>query len=292
MDLVTALLEWIGGGLLIVLAVAIGVLVHRQRQRGSHHVGGTRRPSFAEVDGARVTTLAGGNAEPEPEPDRLGYDDGPLPEPEPLALASPPLAAEPGPDPLDLEARRRFYPGEPGNVRLAGPPMINIVAGGVFRENVEPVTLRDWLAKYHPKRQTVWDEVVVEFYNRAAKVPPVASYFGLDVAEDSGLILNMTDEIAARLRDLQRHFLANLLIVAHTGVTVATVRCMWRAHCQVRNLHGEPIDSDIYDLVVGTLAGVIADKLTECRIDPEPVIDQLAATIEPLHAAIVAEPVG
>jgi len=67
---------------------------------------------------------------------------------------------------------------------------------------------------------------------------------------------------------------------------VGTVRSMENRHAHVRNPDGAPITFEIYDRIVTTFAGVIADELRRDGIDPAPVIEQLAATIAPLRSAI------
>ena len=134
------------------------------------------------------------------------------------------------------------------------------------------ITLREWLTRYHPLRGGVWDEVVIAFYARAAGNTRVLSYF----------VAMKTD-----IPDLQRHFLAALLIVLHSGVSVGVVRTMHEKHAHIRNLDGEPITDEIFDAVVAVLAGVIAEKLVECEIDAAPVILELARTVEPLRQAVV-----
>jgi truncated hemoglobin YjbI len=155
-----------------------------------------------------------------------------------------------------------------GNGVLTPPPIVTTRSFG-------DVTLREWLTRFHPKRDGVWDEVVTEFYARAARDVRIASYFAdVDMAK------------------LQRHFLATLLIVTGRGLTVSAVESMRDKHATVHDLDGDPITGEIYDRVVTTLGQVIAEALVEAGVDSAPVLDQLLTTVAPLRSAIVRPRVG
>ena len=97
-------------------------------------------------------------------------------------------------------------------------------------------------------------------------------------------------DIADYFRDadreqLQRHFLAVLIIVTGQGVTVGLVRRLRRAHAGVCNSRGTPITADVWDTVIGVLAGVLIKFGT-----PPAALAALAATVAPIRAAIVTQP--
>jgi truncated hemoglobin YjbI len=155
-----------------------------------------------------------------------------------------------------------------GNEVLTSPPIVRTTTFG-------DVTLRDWLTRFHPLRNDVWDEVVTRFYARAAGDVSIARYFtGVDLAK------------------LQRHFLATLLIVTGRGLTVSAVESMRDKHATVHDPDGNPISSETYDRVLAIVGQVIAEALAEAGIDPGPVLDQLLVTVAPLRAAIVRARVG
>lgn len=141
------------------------------------------------------------------------------------------------------------------NRLLVGPPMI----GGD--------TLRDWLIHHHPLRDGVWSQVVSNFYNRAAAVPWVFDYFR-----------------KVDMRQLERHFTAQLVILTHTGVTQAMVDDLAEKHADVRNSHGQPITPEVWAAVVDTLVLVLRDAGV-----PEAALVQLGATIAPLRPVLVTE---
>jgi hypothetical protein len=125
------------------------------------------------------------------------------------------------------------------------------------------LVLYDWLRK--EAGDGVWEEIVTEMYDRAAAVPMVASYFGgVDLAE------------------LQRHFLAALVMLTGRGLTVGAVRRMGNAHLPVHNESGQPISGDAYDAVVATLAGILL-----ARGVPRDTMGQVGALVEPLREVIV-----
>lgn len=175
-----------------------------------------------------------------------------------LTLGLVALAAAVVPLVLDLRDRRSREQAQqpdphPTDV-LAPPPMI------------DGVSLRTWLVHHHPSREHVWPEVVAEFYDRAAAVPAVFSYFhGVD------------------LDVLRSHFTAALVIVTHAGATRGAVDLVATRHGGVRNAAGVPITSDVYDAVIGTLVAVLRDA----RV-PEHALAQLGETVAPFRAPILA----
>lgn len=145
-----------------------------------------------------------------------------------------------------------MYPGLPDNHLLTEGPVCP-----------DGTTLRDWLR--YKSGDNAWHEVVADFYDAAAADPEVASYFhGVDMDA------------------LQRHFLASIVMVTGHGVSVGVVRRMRLAHDEVVNAEGKPINEAIWDKVVSALAGVLT-----ARGVPGSAIGELAATIEPIKAAVV-----
>lgn len=128
------------------------------------------------------------------------------------------------------------------------------------------VPVQDWLVRYTGEDVT-WQGVIGEFYRRAAEEPAIASYFtGVD------------------LERLIRHFSALMVMVTSSGVSAATVQRMTIAHAGVVDAAGAPINGTVYDRVIGVLVQVLTDAGV-----PGSAIDELAHTVGPLRAAIVAE---
>lgn len=125
------------------------------------------------------------------------------------------------------------------------------------------VVLYDWLRKQ--AGDGVWEEIVTEMYAQAATVPMVASYFG-----------------GVDLPELQRHFLAALVMVTGRGMTVGTVRRMAQAHTPVLNEAGDRITGAAYDAVVATLAGILL-----ARGVPQETLGEVGALVGPLRQVIV-----
>ena len=132
------------------------------------------------------------------------------------------------------------------------------------------VTLRDWLRNTCYARPHVWNEVVAEFYSRAAADPHVAEFFGPTLARPDGM------------NHLQNHFLRALLLVTGSGVSVGVVRKLRERHATVRDHRGLPIDDATYDQVLGVLVEVLREHGV-----PESGIAQLASTVAPLRGALV-----
>jgi truncated hemoglobin YjbI len=148
-----------------------------------------------------------------------------------------------------------LYPGLPDTQLVTECPTMATRDGSL--------PLRDWLRHYAGAE--AWPRVVSQFYARAAADPEIADYFRhVDLAQ------------------LQRHFLAAMMIVTGQGVTVGLVRSIRTAHSGVRDSEGDPIDACTWDAVIG----VLADVLTEHGV-PGSAIAALATTIAPLRAAIV-----
>jgi truncated hemoglobin YjbI len=130
------------------------------------------------------------------------------------------------------------------------------------------VSVPEWLKRYHPAGDGLLMEAVQEMYRRAAGVPLIADYFR-----------------RADLSTLPRHFHGTLSVVATRGLTVGLARRMAAAHAHVTNSKGERITVEVFDAVVGTLAGI----LTEYGL-PEPTLRQIAAVVAPLRVVIAVDP--
>jgi hemoglobin len=151
-----------------------------------------------------------------------------------------------------------LFPGVPDTHLLTTCPTVDTPDG--------PLPLRDWLR--HFAGADAWSQVVSRFYSRAAADPDIAGYF-----------------TRVDMDQLQRHFLAALMIVTGQGVTVGVVRRMHTAHATVRNNTGERIADSTWNTVVGVLAGVLGELGT-----PPAALVALATTLAPIRAAIVTEP--
>ena len=150
-----------------------------------------------------------------------------------------------------------LYPGLADTHLVPECPFVNAPAGRT--------PLRDWLR--HFAGIDAWSNAVERFYTRAAAHPEISAYF------------RHTDIV-----QLQRHFLAALMIITGQGVTVGVVRRMRAAHAGVTNSSGEPITSTVCDAVIGVLAQVLGELVT-----PPATLAELATTIAPIRAAIVDE---
>lgn len=151
-----------------------------------------------------------------------------------------------------------LYPGIPDTHLLCTCPMVDAPGGAI--------PLRDWLK--HLAGADAWSVVVSRFYARASSDPEIAAYF--------------TD---VDMPQLQRHFLAAIMIVTGQGVTAGVVRRMREAHTEVRDSRAVPITGEIWDAVVAILVGVLSEMHT-----PPATLVALGSTIAPLRAAIVVEP--
>jgi truncated hemoglobin YjbI len=151
-----------------------------------------------------------------------------------------------------------LYPGKLDTDLITECPMVDAPGGAM--------PLRGWLK--HFAGVDAWPVVVSRFYTRAVADPEVAEYFRRVDREQ-----------------LQRHFLAALMIVTGQRVTVGVVRRLREAHSGVRNSRGEPINAATWDRVIGMLAGVLSELGT-----PPATLVALATTIAPIRSAIVVTP--
>lgn len=160
-------------------------------------------------------------------------------------------------------ARKKGTAAVKATDRLTDPPMLTTPYG-------ERVSLGEFLRKT-PRRSgnDAWEWVVSEFYTRAAGDVRIAPYFA-----------NVDIEV------LQRHFLATIKMVCSDGLTVGAIRAMDDRHTAVRDLAGNRITPEVYDLTVSVLGQVIGEQLRRDGVEPGPVIDQLLVTVAPLRAAI------
>lgn len=154
-----------------------------------------------------------------------------------------------------------IYNSYPANFRLTGPVVVVL-------EDKTTISLRDWLVHYSHYRENAWPRVVSDFYGRAADEPEIADYFtGVDMAQ------------------LQRHFLAALMMVTSNGLTVGACQQMQERHKTVRNSAGETITPEVYDRIIVILTQVLGGHGV-----PRYVIDQVGRCIQPLREAITGEP--
>jgi truncated hemoglobin YjbI len=152
------------------------------------------------------------------------------------------------------------YAGLPEDHLLAPAPTVSVHCG--------VVSVPEWLKRYHPRGDGLLMEAVQEMYRRAAGVPAIADYFG-----------------AADLSTLPRHFHATLSVVATRGLTVGLARRMAAAHAHVKDSAGRRITVEVFDAVVGTLAGILAEYGL-----PEATLRQVAAAVAPLRVVIAVDP--
>jgi truncated hemoglobin YjbI len=151
------------------------------------------------------------------------------------------------------------YAGLPDDHLLAPAPLVRVHGGAA--------SVPEWLKRYHPRGDGLLMEAVQEMYRRAAGVPTIADYFG-----------------DADLSTLPRHFHATLSVVASRGLTVGLARRMAAAHARVTDSSGRRITVEVFDAVVGTLAGILAEYGL-----PEPTLRQIAAVVAPLRVVIAVE---
>lgn len=124
-----------------------------------------------------------------------------------------------------------------GQLPYAGYPERKLLAEA---PRVDRLTLHEWLLEQ--KHGTIWQETVSTLYDRCRR----------DVV--LGVFFKDTD-----LAKLQKHFLATLLIVTHTGLTVETARAMYSAHRGLTDDRGGPITHGVFDRFVETLGGALKD---------------------------------
>lgn len=140
---------------------------------------------------------------------------------------------------------------------LAEPPMVDTSVG--------EVTLRDWLLHFSG-HDLLWPRVASAFNERAAADPAILSYF--------------TD---GDLFQVQRHFIATLVLLTGDGISVGTLRAMRSAHSPVRNARGEPITGIVYDAATAALFDVLVDEGV-----PDATLDDLAGVVAVLRNAIAS----
>jgi len=137
------------------------------------------------------------------------------------------------------------------------PPHLKVIAKAPLFPN--GMTLRDGVINLHPQNDKVWNELVTTFYKRAGDDSRISPYFwGKDVEE------------------IQKHFLAALLIVGHTGLTEATADTLGEKH---RHLNIADVD---YDATVQVLVRVLQDYKV-----PWSTIQQLNPAVLELRKRIV-----
>jgi hypothetical protein len=151
-----------------------------------------------------------------------------------------------------------------------GPLGEVLIAAPTVESATGALTLYDWL-RNHTRDDGVWATVVAEMYADCSTDPEVAGYFG-------GVDLSPYG-------DLQRHFLAALVLLTSRGLTRATVQRIAVAHVNVRNQHGEVITPAVFDKVLLTLAGLL-----QRRGVPSFTVGQLAELAQPLRRVILDPP--
>ena len=137
------------------------------------------------------------------------------------------------------------------------PPHLKVIAKAPLFPN--GMTLRDGVINLHPQNDKVWNQLIATFYSRAGDDPRISPYFwGKDV------------------EDIQKHFLAALLVVGHTGLTEATADTLGEKH---RHLNIADVD---YDATVQILVQVLQDYKV-----PWSTIQQLNPAVLELRKRIV-----
>lgn len=105
---------------------------------------------------------------------------------------------------------------------LAPPPMVG------------DDTLRDWMVHHHRHDANVWQSVVSKFYATAAADEEIRAYFdGVDMDR------------------LQNHFLRQLVIITHIGLTVRAADSLGQRHAHL-GITG-PVFDRVRDVLVNTL---------------------------------------
>jgi truncated hemoglobin YjbI len=168
------------------------------------------------------------------------------------------------PDAPPPAAGSEHYLDLPSSYVLVGAPVVLGDASGQHLQDGLAITLRDWLVHLHPDRSGAWTDVVRDFYATAAEDPVVGDYFhGVDVD------------------GLQRHFLAALMILTGSGLTVGTYRRMQAKHAGVRNRDGRPITPEVFDAAIGVLVDILRGKGV-----PGGTLRQVEFVLAPLRTAI------
>ncbi len=146
------------------------------------------------------------------------------------------------------------------NWQVTGPPMVN------------GETLYHYLVHTHPLGDNVWAAIVAEFYNRAAAVPAIKSYFWRVLERPEGM------------ERLQFHFTQALIIVTKSGLSQRVLDMLEDKHKDVRDKDERRITPEIYDLAIDTLVGILREQQV-----PAKAIEQLALSIGPAKNAIVGK---
>jgi len=137
------------------------------------------------------------------------------------------------------------------------PPHLKVIAKAPLYPN--GMTLKDGLQNAHPQNDKVWNQLIATFYTRAGDDPRISPYFwGKDVEE------------------IQKHFLAALLVVGHTGLTEATADTLGEKH---QHLNIADLD---FDATVQVLVQVLQDYKV-----PWSTIQQLNPAVLELRKRIV-----
>lgn len=150
-----------------------------------------------------------------------------------------------------------YYADLPGNTTITAAPMI------------DGVTLGEWIRHHHPHHDGAWPLVVAEFYRRAADFPAVASYFARVLARPTGM------------EELQQHFTRALMMVTAHGITAGTLRYLEAKHASVTDEQDRRITFEVYDAVIATLVGILAEQGV-----PRRGIEALDRTIAPIRGVI------
>ena len=152
----------------------------------------------------------------------------------------------------------------PTTTILAGPPMVG------------QYTLRDWLVHYHRLAdedglpRDIWQLVVSDFYGKAASDAEVFAVFQR-AARERGI------DVGALVEEVQRHFLRQLLILTHVGLTVGLAEKLRAAHAHLR------LDTETYWVV----AQALVQTLQEFSVPPE-ARDQVVKLAQEMEPYLVA----
>ena len=152
----------------------------------------------------------------------------------------------------------------PTTTILAGPPMVG------------QYTLRDWLVHYHRLAdedglpRDIWQLVVSDFYGKAASDAEVFAVFQR-AARERGM------DVGALVEEVQRHFLRQLLILTHVGLTVGLAEKLRAAHAHLR------LDTETYWVV----AQALVQTLQEFSVPPE-ARDQVVKLAQEMEPYLVA----
>lgn len=147
---------------------------------------------------------------------------------------------------------------QPDDTLLMPAPVVSTVDG--------TVTVRQWLTG-QPSIDV--QGMVTRFYDRVLDDAAVAGYFdGVEIGV------------------LREHFVATLLLITGSGVTVGTARYLYEAHRKVKTSDGDPITSAAFDAIIANLATVLSDAGV-----PRGAIEALRNVVQPLRP-LLATPDG